>query len=59
MGVIDTEAMALFRTVRYQYPETYEWVRHKANWEHMTVGAVCMDYRYYIKELMAIEDGDN
>lgn len=58
MAVIDLDAQELFRKVRDHYPETYEWVRHKARWEGMPVGAVCMDYRDYIKEMMAREDGD-
>lgn len=58
MGVIDQEALELFRKVRDQYPETYEWAKHKAQWEWMPVGSVFMEYRDHIKELMAREDGD-
>lgn len=55
MGLIDAKAMELFREVRDHYPKTYEWVKHKARWEGMPVGAVCMEYRDYIKELMSKE----
>lgn len=53
--VINREALELFRVVRDQYPETLEWVKHKANWEAMPVGAVCMEYRAHIEELMEEE----
>lgn len=59
MGVISREAMDLFRKVRDQYPETYEWAKHKARWEGIPIGAVFMDYPDYIRELMAREDGVN
>lgn len=55
MGVISNEAMSLFRKVRDQYPGTYDWVKHKAKWEGMPVGAVCMEYGDYIKELIRQE----
>lgn len=58
MAVIDRDTQELFRKVRDQYPETYEWVKHKANWEGMPVCAVCIDYRDHIKELMAKEGGE-
>lgn len=57
MGVISKEALELWSKVRDHYPKTCEWVKHKANWECMPVGAVCMDYRSHIEELMASEDG--
>lgn len=56
MGIISCEAMELFQKVRDQYPDTHEWVKHKARWEGMPVGAVCMAYRDYIKELMRQEE---
>ena len=39
-----------------KYPETLEWVRHKARWEHITLGAVLNGYESYIEELMQQED---
>lgn len=41
------------------YPKTLEWVRHKARWEHMPLGAVLNQYREYIDELMAQEDAEH
>lgn len=40
-----------------KYPKTLEWVRHKAIWEHITLGAVLNGYESYIEELMQQEDG--
>ena len=37
------------------YPKTLEWMRHKASWEHMTLGAVLNNYEQYIDELMSEE----
>ena len=39
-----------------KYPKTLEWVRHKARWEHITLGAVLNGYKSYIEELMQQED---
>ena len=58
MGAIDHGVFELFRKVRDQYPETYEWARHKARWEGIPIGAVFMDYHDHIRELMAREDGE-
>lgn len=43
-------------TIRDHYPNTWEWMRHKANWEHMCMGAVLNNYEKYIDELMDKED---
>lgn len=55
MAVIGVEALELLRTVRDHYPETYEWARQKARWEGIPLGAVFVDYRGHIEELMAKE----
>ena len=39
-----------------KYPKTLEWVRHKARWEHIPLGAVLNDYWTYIEESMQQED---
>ena len=39
-----------------KYPKTLEWVRHKAIWENITLGAVLNGYESYIEELMQQED---
>lgn len=41
-----------------KYPNTLEWVRHKARWEHITLGAVFNEYDSYIEELMRQEDAE-
>ena len=58
MGAISKEALALVSLVRDEFPKTMEWVRHKANWEGMCVGAVCEYYRGTIEELMKEERKD-
>jgi uncharacterized membrane protein YoaK (UPF0700 family) len=55
MGVISKETLALISLVRGDFPKTWEWVRHKANWEGMCVGAVCTYYDDHIKTLMEEE----
>lgn len=39
-----------------EYPETFEWAKHKARWEAIPIGAVFMDYEDHIIELMKEED---
>lgn len=41
--------------IRDNYPNTWEWMRHKASWEHMCMGAVLNHYEEYIDELMSAE----
>jgi hypothetical protein len=55
MGVISNETLALMKVVREDYPSTWEWVRHKANWEHMCVGAIFEHWGSHIKGLMEEE----
>lgn len=55
MGIISKETLALITLVRDNYPKTCDWIKHKANWEHMCMGAVCEYYRKYIEELMEEE----
>jgi hypothetical protein len=52
MGIISKETTALLNNVRDNFPKTWEWVRYKANWERMCVGAVCEYYRFTIEKLM-------
>lgn len=42
--------------IRDNYPNTWEWMQHKASWEHMCIGAVLNNYEQYIDELMNTED---
>lgn len=42
--------------IRDNYPNTWEWMKHKANWEHMCMGAVLDSYEEYIDKLMKLED---
>lgn len=44
--------------IRDNYPNTWEWMKHKANWEHMCMGAVLNNYERYIDELMSEEEAD-
>ena len=44
--------------IKNEYPKTYEWMRHKASWEHITLGAVLNCYENYIDELMENEVGE-
>jgi hypothetical protein len=55
MSVISEETISLIAIVRENYPKTWEWVRHKANQEHMCVGAVFKYYYSHIEELMEEE----
>ena len=41
-----------------EYPNTLDWVRHKARWEQIPLGAVLNDYKDYIDELMIKEDAE-
>lgn len=59
MGVIAKEALDLYRKVRDQYPQTFEWAKHKARWEQMPIVAVFDQYEDHIFDLMKQEkDGD-
>jgi hypothetical protein len=58
MSVISKETINLINSIREDYPKTWEWVRHKANWEGMCIGAVCEYYRSSINELMNKEIGN-
>lgn len=56
MSAIKRELVELFRKVRDKYPQTYEWVKHKANWEGVPVLGVFANYYDYItEELMPME----
>ncbi len=55
MAVISKETLAFMDLIRDNYPKTWDWMRHKANWEHMCMGAVCEYYRKYIEELIEEE----
>ena len=44
--------------IRDNYPNTWGWMRHKASWEHMCMGAVLNGYEEYIDKLMDKEDGE-
>ena len=41
--------------IRDNYPNTWEWMRHKASWEHMCMGAVLNHYEEHIDDLMCTE----
>ena len=53
--------MKKLNNIRDNYPNTWEWMRHKASWEHMCMGAVLDSYEKYIDELMEreIDEGRN
>lgn len=53
MAIVNINNMS---KIRENYPNTWEWVRHKAAWEHITVGSVLNDYEEYINELMDKEE---
>ena len=42
--------------IRDNYPDTWEWMKHKASWEHMCLGAVLNSYEEYIDEMMEKEN---
>lgn len=52
MRVISNETLGLITVVRDNYPKTWEWVRHKANWECMCIGAIFEHWCNHIKTLM-------
>ena len=47
--------------IRDNYPDTWEWMKHKASWEHMCMGAVLDSYEKHIDEMMEreIDEGRN
>lgn len=49
---------ARYSILMEKYPKTLEWVRHKAVWEHIPLGAVLNEYKAHIEELMKQEDED-
>ena len=53
VGTID---MKKLKKIQKEYPKTFEWIEHKASWEHMCLGAVLNGYEGYIDELMDKED---
>lgn len=53
MAIVNTKKL---NKIRDEYPQTWEWMRHKASWEHMCMGAVLDSYEKYIDELMSEED---
>lgn len=42
--------------IRDNYPRTWEWMKHKANWEYMCMGAVLYNYEKYIDKLISLEE---
>ena len=52
MATIDWDKI---NKIRNEYPKTFEWMQHKASWEHITLGAVLHGYEDYIDELMQQE----
>lgn len=58
MAIVNTKKL---NKIRDNYPNTWEWMRHKASWEHMCMGAVLDSYEKYIDELMEreIDEGRN
>lgn len=44
------------KEIRKNYPSTYEWIKSKASWEHMSIGAVVNNYKEYIDLMMSKED---
>lgn len=52
-SVVDVKKL---NKIRDNYPDTWEWMKHKASWEHMTLGSVLDGYEEYIDELMKKED---
>ena len=42
--------------IRNNYPNIWEWMRHKASCEYMCIGAVLNRYEEYIDELLDKED---
>lgn len=53
MSVVNVKKL---NKIRDNYPNIWEWMKHKANWEHMSLGAVLNDYEEYINELMNKEE---
>lgn len=49
---------ARYTLLMNEYPKTLDWVRHKARWEQIPLGAVLNDYKDYIDELMIKEDAE-
>jgi hypothetical protein len=42
--------------IRDNYPNTWDWMKHKANWEGMCMGAVLNNNEEYIDRLIELED---
>lgn len=58
MSVINKETLTLIAIVRDSYPKAWEWVCHKASWEHMCVGAIFKQWSSSIKALMEEESNN-
>ena len=58
MAIVNTKKL---NKIRDNYPNTWEWMRHKASWEHMCMGAVLDSYEKHIDEMMEreIDEGRN
>ena len=52
---ITKETIDFISMVRAEYPKTYEWMRHKAKWEQIVLGAVAIEYKDYILALIEKE----
>ena len=52
MAIVNTKKL---NNIRDNYPKTWEWMRHKASWEHMCMGAVLDSYEKHIDEMMECE----
>ena len=52
MATVNTKKL---NEIRDDYPNTWEWMQHKAAWEHMCMGAVLNHYEKYIDDLMIEE----
>ena len=47
MGIVNVKKL---KEIRDGYPCTWEWMQHKAAWEHVSMGTVFDAYEEYIEE---------
>jgi hypothetical protein len=42
--------------IKDYYPNTFQWMKDKANWEHMSLSAILRNYPNQIQKLVAQEE---
>lgn len=55
---VTEEDLKIIKEIKNNYPKTWDWIKHKCNWEQMVAIRVLNEYRDYVNELMGEENNE-